>query len=50
MKEIQVLLELFKTNFVSHLVLAILSAFLLNCIISEVYVLVGAVLHGKLEA
>jgi hypothetical protein len=45
MEEIQILLELFKADFISNLVLAVLVSFFLNGIVGQMNVLVGAVLH-----
>lgn len=47
MEEIQIFLELFKADFISNLVLAVLVSFFLNGIVGQMNVLVGAVLHRK---
>ena len=50
MKEIQVFLELLKSNFITHLIFAVLSSLLLNCIVGKMNILIGTVFHRELKA
>ena len=50
LEQVQIFLEFFKSDFVSFLVFGVLAGLLLNSVIGEVDVLVGAVFEAELEA